>query len=236
MYENIIWSLGVVRKKAELFSAGTLGTCFTLGAPNRFFTAAHCVESLTAEQLEVHTIGAGSTGIPVTRIVKHTSADIALLTLDLQRGHHVEALSLGNSRDLYWGAHVAAFGFPMDTIQFGNLEDQLTWTGPTPRFLGGHIQRNSVHVSALGYKYYAKELSFAAPSGLSGGPVFLAESMRPVGLVTENYESTTFRRSITEVSEPGHEFRETVHAVVNYAICLSLEPLRNWLNVKPSDG
>jgi hypothetical protein len=235
MYEQIAWSLGVVHKKGHLFQDGTLGTCFPLLSANHFVTAAHCVESLTPEEIDVQTIGAGSVCAPVLKISRHSHADLAVLKVELPHDHYVKALSLG-VRTNSWGAHVVAFGFPMDTTHFGSIKEQLVWTGPTLRFFRGNTQRWSVFVSNRGYKYYAHELSFASPAGLSGGPVFLAETLEPIGLVTENFESTTYLRTVSEVIDSGHEFRETIHSVVNYAVCLSFAEIDEWLRDTAADA
>ena len=103
-------------------------------------------------------------------------------------------------------------------------------SSPPGRYFRGNIQRFLVHESSHGFKYHAAELSIGAPAGLSGGPVLLVGQVALlVGVVAENYESSTYLRTLEEFSEPGKEYREKVHSVINYAMAVCLLPHESWL-------
>jgi hypothetical protein len=102
---------------------------------------------------------------------------------------------------------------------------------PTPRYFRGNLQRMFRYRSHVGYEYEAAELSLGAPAGLSGGPVTPARDYaNPKGLVAENKTSSTYLSSITEVRTESSTYLERIHAVINYAIVVRLDPLSDWLN------
>jgi hypothetical protein len=93
------------------------------------------------------------------------------------------------------------------------------------------VQRTFSHNGLLSYHYEAAELSFPAPGGLSGGPVVtMPHAVHVLGLVTENWESTTFLQSVEEVQDNGGIYKETTRAVVNYGICVRLLEIEPWLS------
>jgi hypothetical protein len=160
-------------------------------------------------------------GIAVDAIERHPTADVAVLRI----GHWIDIFDSFRdvARTPNLGAEVTAFGYPEDTGTNGPL--------PTPRFFRGHVQRRFHHQSHSRYSYDAAELSFGAPGGLSGGPV---AGKRSPGLVTavvaENKKSTTYLETITDVHDGSVHYREEVHSVINYGICVLLDPLREWLD------
>lgn len=206
-----------------------LGTCFPVNTPRHFLTAAHCIRSVPNSELVVQGPGLLSKRVQVTRVAIHPTADVAVLEIDLPPEHYIAPLRLGKLDNFYWGAPVVAFGFPADTTYLGTPQNYITRTGPTARFFRGHVQRTGLHVSYDKFKYEAMELSFAAPAGLSGGPVFISDTEEPIALVAENQESSTFLRTITKVRDEGKEFHESVHSVVNYAISVNLVNLAEWI-------
>ncbi len=235
-YDNIAWSLYLVCKRQTPANLGMLGTCFPLNTPRHFLTAAHCIRSVPLSELVVQGTGLLSKRAQVTRVAIHPTADVAVLEIDLPSEHYIAPLQLGKLGNFYWGAPVVAFGFPADTTYLGTPKDYITMTGPTARFFRGHVQRTGLHISHDGFKYQAMELSFAAPAGLSGGPVFIADSEDPIALVAENQESSTYLHTITEVRDEGKEFHESIHSVVNYAISVSLVNLGEWIAGETSDA
>lgn len=106
---------------------------------------------------------------------------------------------------------------------------------PTPRYFRGSIQRLYSHQSTLGkprYEYDAVELSFGAPGGLSGGPVTPeADDTKVMGLMTENFESTTYLSTRTEVWEGASDRKELVHSTINYGVAVRLDLWLEWLNL-----
>jgi hypothetical protein len=228
-YDDIAWSLAIVCRRNTLPNLGMLGTCFSLFESKYFVTAAHCVVGVPREELILSGLGLLSNRVPVARLIVHPTADIAILEAELPAEHYVQPLLMGAEPPSSWGAHVVSFGFPADRSYLGQPENYVEMNGPTLRFFRGHIQTGGLHVSHDDFKYDALELSFMAPNGLSGGPVFLDGNENPIALVAENHESSTFIRTICESDEHGREFRETVHAVVNYAIAVKLARLKDWL-------
>ena len=78
----------------------------------------------------------------------------------------------------------------------------------TLRFFRGHVQRPFVF-GASHQTYSAFELSFPCPSGLSGGPLFLArESEAVIGVVTAKLESYTIRDAEEIVPASSMKFAE----------------------------
>jgi hypothetical protein len=76
-------------------------------------------------------------------------------------------------------------------------------------------------------------MNIGAPLGLSGGPVFSPIDRNVVfGLVTENLEVSTHVRTISDVSAEEGRFVEKVHAVLSYAVCLTLHEHQKWLESK----
>lgn len=209
---------------------GALGTCFVLDRPDRFVTAAHCVQHIQLADLEVQALELGSKRSPVTHVRVHPTADLAVLTIELPDEHLIEAMEVGTHEAFFGGTNVVAFGFPSDSTYLGKPDSFIRIDGPTLRFFKGHIQRNGLHISASGYKYQSLELSFAAPSGLSGSPVFVEGQDHPIAMVAENFESSTYLRTITEVIDGRSEFRETIHSVVSYGVAVDLRYIRAWLH------
>jgi hypothetical protein len=166
-------------------------------------------------------------GVKVQQIVRHDSADVAILILsdsiDIFDYFH------GIAPVPEMGADVAAFGYPDDTDPTG--------PGPTPRYFKGHVQRRYQHRSHLHYEYHAAELSFGAPGGLSGGPVaYTALPSLAMGVVAENRETSTFLSTLTDVVDGTERYREEVRSVINYSACVLLEPLSDWLHDKIRPG
>jgi hypothetical protein len=198
------------------------GSCFGFRRPGWMLTAAHVVAD--AEEGEVTVtilLDEIEEGIGVERIIRHESADVAILQID----NAIEIFDYFTdiSPVPEMGANITAFGYPEDT--------QPTGPKPTPRFFKGHVQRRYRHQSHLGYDYIAAELSFGAPGGLSGGPV--AHEGFPalaLGVVAENHESSTILASRSDVLEDGGQYREETLSMINYAACVLLDPLRAWLD------
>jgi hypothetical protein len=51
-----------------------------------------------------------------------------------------------------------------------------------------------------------------------------------MGVVAENKESTTYLSTISEVITPTRTDVEKIHSIINYAIVVRLDPLRDWLD------
>ncbi len=198
------------------------GTCFGFRYPGIMVTAAHVIRDATEADVTVTILlDEVEEGVSVNEIIRHPTADLAILKID-------DAIEIFDYfSDIgplpVMGANISAFGYPEDT--------QPNGPRPTPRYFKGHVQRTHRHSSYLGYGYIAAELSFGAPGGLSGGPV--AHEALPglaIGVVAENHESSTFLATRTDVMDGDVKYREDVRAMINYANCVLLEPLRPWLD------
>lgn len=200
-----------------------LGSAFAFRRGGVFLTAAHCVTALEADEMILaHPLLNSGGPTPVISIRPHPSVDVAVVKVsgDTTRLSPFYILSTGHSA----GSDVGAWGFPEDSSPEGGLV-------PTPRFFRGNLQRLFSHHSPLGYTYQAGELSFGAPGGLSGGPVFsMPEAMHLIGVVAENFESTIYLRSIYEAEEDGRVTSERIHDVINYGLFVELAPLARWLD------
>ena len=193
-------------------------------------TAAHCVRDIRHGDLAV--FGAvDAAPLHVNDVVVHPSADVAILRLET--GARLPDRFAGDTSIYTWGIPVSAFGYPEDT--------GATGLKPTARYFRGNIQRLFSHKSHLGYQYEAVELSFGAPAGLSGGPISPDSDYAMVmGVVVENITSTTHLSTVseefTEETIDGVVERtrtvEKVHSVINYAIGVRLDPLKEWLDAQ----
>jgi hypothetical protein len=160
-------------------------------------------------------------GVGVGRIVRHPSADIAILLLAKETSMFDYFQGIAPQPEM--GADVAAFGYPEDTDPAGPR--------PTPRYFKGHVQRLYEHESHLDFQYLGAELSFGAPGGLSGGPVaYPALPAQAMAVVAENRETSAVLSTITDVVEGTNRYREEIRSVISYGICVLLEPLRDWLH------
>jgi hypothetical protein len=216
------YSVGLLFNISDEGHPAFLGTCFAYGSNGSFLTAAHCLGNLEAHQLGILLPIIDQEDFnPIKEVIKHETADVAFLRLDPIEAPELLPF-LGLSAIHTWGEHVQALGFAEESS-----EEEIV---PTARWFSGIIQRLYTHQSWMGYEYKAGELSFGAPAGLSGGPVFTAhEEDRIVGLVAENHDSTTFLRSVAEVQEGGNLRSEKIHEVIRYGIFVELSSLRNWL-------
>lgn len=118
------------------------------------------------------------------------------------------------------GGEVCAFGFPIEQLQADVPAREVF------RFFRGNIQRPLTYSSVRsGHKRYsAYELSFPAPSGLSGGPVFPAsDPLTLMAIVTENLEATTIVTEVVVEEAPDRPLRvETTKRVVSYGIAANI--------------
>jgi hypothetical protein len=198
------------------------GTCFGFRQPGFMITAQHVLNGASERDVTITILlDRIEEGIGVDKIIRHPSADIAILKIDSSIGIFDRFDDISPIPEM--GANVTAFGYPEDTASSGST--------PTPRYFKGHVQRRYRHKSHLGYEYLAAELSFGAPGGLSGGPVaHEALPARSLGVVAENHESSTFLAVRTDALEGESRYREETRSMINYATCVLLEPIRAWLD------
>lgn len=199
-----------------------LGSCFAFRNRRHFLTAAHCITTSSPEKFVVLTPWEGVYSV-VEDVIRHPEADLAILKLQREGRESVEHLTaLREVKGI--GGDYYAYGYPEDSIgpNAGT---------PTARLFKGHCQRALGHESHMGYKYLAMELSFPCPGGLSGGPLFEFQLPTiPVGLVTENIESSTLLHSQEVLLNDGKPFTEYHHRVISYGVGLLLQPYQDWID------
>jgi hypothetical protein len=124
----------------------------------------------------------------------------------------------------YVGDEFVAFGF----AEGGTLDEPAG--APTPRVFRGYVQRVTAFRSGGSNPYAAFELSIPAPSGLSGGPVFMPSDRNGVfGVVTGNLESYTTTVEHVEEIGPGRSKTTSVRQIISYGMALSLPAQYEWL-------
>jgi S1-C subfamily serine protease len=137
------------------------GSCFLFRSDALALTAAHCVpEALEPFAVQLPHLG---TTLPVERIERHPTADIAMLfctgedTLT-EIGVPTTAF-LDGVGDWRVGEAFYAYGYPTE----GPTEDSTQV--PVPRLFTGNFQRFMPYVSPGGYRFLAGEMSIPAPGG-----------------------------------------------------------------------
>ena len=204
-----------------------LGSSFVFRYPNCLLTAAHCVGEASPGDLCAMIYATGKRIYPARRVHKHPTADIALVEIagvdETTIGWPVYSLY----DDRGFGVEVMSCGFPEDVA--------LDRSAPTARVFRGHVQRFMDWRSYFGYEYFAAELSFRCPGGLSGGPVVNPELPgRVYGVITEDVQTSNILSSIEEVHEDGRVYREHYQNFISYGICVWLPAVADWLdNVAP---
>jgi hypothetical protein len=215
----------VVRAEGVETVGQYLGTCFPFRHAHIFLTARHCIEDMGASDLAVATQYGHK--LTVQRIEHHPTVDVSAVVTDpntLGILHPFAGLYLFPGTHAI-GEEFAAFGFPVG----GTVHEPANI--PVPRVFRGHIQRLADFRTGGLKSYTAFELSIPAPSGLSGGPVFVpSEADRVFGVVTGNADS--YMTEVEEVEEmtPGCTSRTTVKRIISYGMALSLMGVRDWLD------
>lgn len=216
--DSTAFLLGSVESKVSF-----LGSAFAFRKRFRFLTAAHCVGNLPASALFLGAAGLkNGTPVSVSRIVRHPTADIALLEIAEDTPTRMQPLGILAKSSVVLGADIMAMGFQEASDERG--------VQVTRRLFRGSIQRFFNHQSHIGYAYEAAELSFPSPAGLSGGPVVTSHAaIHVVGLVTENFESTTFLQTLSLIQDQGSVYEEKVHKVIQCGICCTFDSLEPWI-------
>jgi hypothetical protein len=213
-------------KQSDEDDCDQLGTCFAYKRAHCFVTARHCIPVDGIERVAVVPQPATivpNKGRPVVSVELHPAMDAALVVVQPIPGEYQHVFT-GPEQGMLGtiGDEVCAFGYPANDPG----EPALT----TPRFFRGYYQRSMRFTSPEGYTYWASELSFPAPRGLSGGAVYKRHRFPEVsGIVTTNYESYT--GSEHEVIERHGGVTEIVRyrRVVTYGIALMMHEVAAWL-------
>ena len=198
-----------------------VGTCFALRQTNAFLTAAHCTSD---ENMFIVMPGLLPKLHKVSRVIRHPSADLAVLRLDDDAWPPVDPfLVVAPAPPM--GTEFMAYGFPEDAPAPNQDRPE-----PIQRLFRGYIQRG-LQYERGSYKYAAVEMSVPCPAGLSGGPLFAADShAQVIGLATENVESMTYVGRSEEVVAGAITSRTQEIHRVQYGIAVLLAPVSDWLD------
>jgi hypothetical protein len=235
--ENSLDAVGVVRGRVN-GEWDMQGSCFLFRSDALALTAAHCVPD-ALEPFAIHLPHLSGANLPVDRIERHPTADIAMLFCrgeDTLTGTGVPTTAfLDGVGDWSVGETFYAYGYPTE----GPTEDSTQ--APVPRLFTGNFQRfMPSYESPGGYRFLAGEMSIPAPGGLSGGPLFKPWGQGPwfsphapqivLGLVAANLDSYAVTDSISEVNDAGKEYREMSLRVIRYGVAVMLSGVADWLN------
>jgi Trypsin-like peptidase domain len=209
----------------------SLGTCFALHKGTYFLTAAHCVGTLTNERIQILPHEAAGLVLEVADIFRHPTADLALIEA---RPHEAAGIvPFYNIETKYTtGLDVMAFGYQHEPLGVarGDAGQRIYGSSSRPRLFKGYFQTFREHRSYMGYSYFAGELNFQCPGGVSGGPVFVpGPAFRVLGLLTENRETTSLLHTEEEVQQDGTTVITRYRTVINYGTCLMLDRVVDWL-------
>lgn len=199
------------------------GSAFRFGHDRVLLTARHCIAP--GHELAVRFLASEMT--IVERVLEHPVADVAALVVRGQPDPSLTNRAFAEvSRSAYGGDEFVSYGFPTE----GPTYHEVVGT-PTPRVFTGHYQRFLDFVSVEGYRYRAGEMSIAAPSGLSGAPMFRRHNPSAItGLVTTNMDAYALIDSVLEKDELGRPtYREEARRVLSYGIALQVVDLREWI-------
>lgn len=220
-------AVGVILTGADEGGVVMSGSAFLFRHDDVVVTAGHCVR----EDAPFTTVffPRANQYLRVESVERHPSADIAVLFAKpkVRSGDRV-----GYPDVAFWdgvsnwtlGEQVYAYGYPSEG---GGATQAMT-----PRLFVGHYQRFFEYASAPDApSYLAGELSFPAPGGLSGSPLFRPGAQQMVtGIVTANYESYAITDSVDEVRVDGSRYQLESRKVISYGLALMLSYVSDWLS------
>ncbi len=202
-----------------------LGSCFAYFSRHVFLTAAHCIGDIPPSALRVWSPTEDTPHRLIRRVVTHPTADLAVL---ISEPPGSDFTPFREVLEVEAGEEVHAYGYQKDTTDLGIQVLDRHFHGVVQRLLTWEIQRP--------YSYDAIELSFGAPPGLSGGPLY--QSLLPDrfgtvyvlgGMITGNRQASTPFKTITEVHEGSEHYIERIDYVTDYGIALNLAAHSKWL-------
>lgn len=205
---------GIIFSKNE--PAMPLGSCFALGAPDRFVAAYHCVKGRDRTTLQVNHCGLGADKHmhEVYSVSSLPEFDVAVLHVEVPEPGLIRPF-LGVQGAAYLGTPITCIGWPVDIIGSSN-KDQL-------RYMRGYLQAMRFHDGQTGHRYPAWELSFLAAAGLSGAPVFAdATPQFVLGQITENFQTTTVLESEEEIDSDGRRVIYRNRSFISYGLATNL--------------
>ena len=193
-----------------------IGSCSAFGSASKFVTAAHVVAGRNQNHLAVNHFGHQTQQFsPIKNILVNEQLDSALLDVVVEEPKWIEPFT-GTTGAVGYGSTIVSIGWPMDLLApDANLE--------TLRCFRGYIQRAFFYTHPGHKPYSAYELSFAAPPGLSGAPVFLANDPKTlIGIVTENFSTHSLIEATEEVDDmSGSIKRIEYRTVITYGVAVN---------------
>lgn len=120
---------------------------------------------------------------------------------------------------------VATLGYPLDAKAGDPSQIRLNF-----RALKGFIQREIMPEDMMHPHPPGFELSFLISAGMSGSPLFIHEQERDIliGVCTGSFRSEIIDHSLTEVTDNGTEYKETVSRIEQHGIAQDLRGLVDW--------
>lgn len=196
---------------------GVLGSAFRLWSPKHYITANHCIENLYPENIGV--LNCFGQDLQCKSVYRHPTSDIAVLEIGSDIPTEFEQFELADF-DWYYGTEVHCFG--MVCHYGGRPANELA------RVLGGIVQRDCTYEDGT-YKSECVELSFPIPTGMSGGPLFIAHAPNKViGMAIANIKSELVVSSQLEYKNQKEIWSERVSEITQYGVALRLYPLKEW--------
>lgn len=208
------------------------GTGFVL-ADGLLVTCWHCVAAQPPERCfygAAKGIGGGKTWVsPIGGIERVGNADLA-----------VGRINFGGELGLRISDKLPTLGAPVWTFGYP-LTQQVTLPGGTrffkshPRLLKGHITRRFVHEHPELGNVPSWELSFAAPEGLSGAPLFLDGTLDVVGVIYGNNDAAVIDEFASYDPTTGKREPE-IQRIVSFGLAhylTTLEPIQQRVARQP---
>lgn len=190
-----------------------IGSSSAFGSATTFVTAAHIVAGRRLDEIAVNHFGHSRHQFsPINEIVVDQHLDAALLDVVVEEPRWI--LPFTHALGAAWyGSEVASIGWPVDLLAPDADRETL-------RCFRGYIQRTFLYDPPGRGSYPAFELSFAAPPGLSGSPVFLVdEPTTLVGIVTANFSTHSLIEATEETADTTRAIQRTEYrSVITYGI------------------
>jgi len=206
--------LGSALEDAQFFTLekdGFLGSGFFIAKNGVAITAAHVLpmpEAIPGKQVRIgqRTADNRIQGYVIESFVIFQKFDIAIMKVDIGDCKYLPIVF----RDLWMGMDVATIGIPASSI-IGNgfgmrcFKGHISWAGERP------------------------ELSFPAPKGLSGSPVF--HNGKVVGVISGNSRSEQLDDSVETIEEITNNYEKIriveSKSIVQYGVMESLKKIEH---------
>jgi hypothetical protein len=214
---------------------GFHGTAFFINRDGLFLTAAHVLQRAADDVVANGGYIAFPIRIPgdpskriVARVVDWAAApipnDVAIGRCDKATA---SCFFMGGETKVWMWQDVRTVGFPDSTR---NVSDEGVWH-LAPRGFKGHVTRRiraTDHFTRPHPDLF--ELSFAVPTGLSGGPVVVpvGDLFDLVGVCVANSDSEVLEYKFTEIQEGDKHYSEEVRRVESFGLADDLRALRKW--------